>query len=45
MFGKYPFYFMLSSAISLGIVGVWVFIAIFISKTYNKAVKENKIVC
>jgi ATP/ADP translocase len=44
-FGKMPIYFMLSSAISLGIVAMWVFVAIFIAKTYNKAIKENKIVC
>lgn len=44
-FGKAPFYVMLSMSVSLGIVGAWIFIAVFIAKTYNKAVKENKIIC
>lgn len=44
-FGGASYYLMMSSVISLGITGLWVFIAIFIAKTYNKAVKENKIIC
>jgi AAA family ATP:ADP antiporter len=34
-----------SSAISLGLVGVWFFIAVFVAQTYNKAIKEKRIVC
>ncbi|EKD23301.1 MAG: hypothetical protein ACD_82C00149G0001 [uncultured bacterium] len=44
-FGGASYYLMMSSVISLGITGLWVFIAIYIAKTYNKAVKENKIIC
>ena len=38
-------YAMLSFIIPLGLIGVWIFIAIFVGKTYTKAVKENKVVC
>lgn len=34
-----------SSAISLGLVGIWFFIAVFVAKTYNQAIKEKRIVC
>lgn len=44
-FGAAPFYGLLSAGVSLGIVGAWVFIAIFMAKTYNNAIKENKIIC
>jgi len=38
-------YAILSTTLSLGLVGVWVFVAIFVAKTYTKAIKENKVVC
>ena len=38
-------YALLSFVIPLGLIGVWVFIAIFVGKTYTSAVKENKVVC
>jgi len=46
-FGRisWPFFIVFSTVISLGLVGLWVFVAIFIGRTYTKAVKENKIVC
>lgn len=28
-----------------GIVAIWLFIALFLGKTYNKAIKDNKLVC
>ncbi len=34
-----------SSLISGGLITVWFFAAIFVAKTYNKAVKEKRIVC
>jgi len=44
--GRLPmFYIFLSTTVSLGLIGVWIFVAIFVAKTYNKAVKENRIVC
>jgi len=38
-------YALLSFVIPLGLIGVWIFIAIFVGKTYTAAVKENKVVC
>jgi ATP:ADP antiporter, AAA family len=34
-----------TTIVSLGLVGVWVLTALFAAKTYNKAIKENTIVC
>ena len=34
-----------SSLISLGCIGFWVFIALYVAKTYDSAVKEKRIVC
>jgi len=39
------FYVVLSTVVSLGLIGVWVLIAIFVAKTYTQAIKENKVVC
>jgi len=39
------FYMFLSMVIPLGLIGVWIFVAMFVGKTYTKAVKENKIIC
>jgi ATP:ADP antiporter, AAA family len=34
-----------TSITSFGLIGVWLMVALFAAKTYNKAIKENKIVC
>lgn len=34
-----------SSAISFGLVGVWLLVAIYVAATYDKAIKEKRIVC
>jgi ATP:ADP antiporter, AAA family len=34
-----------SSLISLGIIGGWLFVAVFVAKEYNAAIKEKKYVC
>ncbi len=38
-------FLMVSSVVSLGFIGVWFLIAMYIARTYNKAIKENKLVC
>jgi len=35
----------LSSGISLSLIGVWLFVVTYVAKTYNKAIKEEKVVC
>ncbi|MGB8367563.1 MAG: Npt1/Npt2 family nucleotide transporter [Candidatus Babeliales bacterium] len=35
----------LSSIISLGCIGCWLFIALYVAKTYDSAIKEKRIVC
>ncbi len=35
----------LSTLLSLGFIGVWLFVALFVAKTYDKAVKEKRVVC
>lgn len=39
------FHISLSAYLAFGIIGIWFFVAIFLSKKYNKAVEENKVVC
>ncbi len=34
-----------SSLISLGLVGIWFFAALYIARTYNKAIAEKRVVC
>jgi len=34
-----------SSIISFGSIGVWLFVAIYVAKTYDAAIKEKRIVC
>ena len=44
--GRVPMvYAFLMSGITLGLLGVWVFVAVFVAKTYNKAIEENKVIC
>lgn len=38
-------FLMFSSMISFGLVGLWLFVAIYVAKTYDKAIKEKRIVC
>ena len=38
-------FLMFSSIISFGMVGLWLFVAIYVAKTYDKAIKDKKIVC
>jgi ATP:ADP antiporter, AAA family len=38
-------FLMFSSLISFGLVGLWLFVAIYVAKTYDKAIKDKKIVC
>jgi AAA family ATP:ADP antiporter len=38
-------FLMLTTLTSLGLVAVWFFVALFVSRTYNKAVEEKRIVC
>jgi len=38
-------FLMFSSLISFGLVGVWLLVAIYVAKTYDKAMKEKRIVC
>ncbi len=35
----------MSSVISLGLIGAWLFVGVFLAKTYNKAVSEKRVVC
>jgi AAA family ATP:ADP antiporter len=38
-------FLMFSSMISFGMVGLWLFVAIYVAKNYDTAIKEKKIVC
>jgi AAA family ATP:ADP antiporter len=38
-------FLMFSSMISFGLIGVWLLVAIYVAKTYDKAIKEKRIVC
>ena len=38
-------FLMFSSLISFGLVGVWLLVAIYVAKTYDKAITEKRIVC
>jgi len=35
----------MASFISFGLIGIWFFVAVYIAKTYNKAIKEDRVVC
>ena len=43
--GGAAWFITISSGISLGLVGIWFFVAVFVGKTFNKAIKEKKVVC
>lgn len=38
-------FLMFSSLISFGLVGLWLFVAIYVAATYDKAIREKRIVC
>jgi len=38
-------FLMFSTFISFGLVGLWLFVAIFVAKTYDTAIKEKRVVC
>lgn len=38
-------FIMISSILSLGLVGVWIACALYLGRTHKKAVSENKVVC
>ncbi len=38
-------FFTLFSFLSFGFIGVWLFVALFVAKTYDKAIKEKRVVC
>lgn len=40
-----PWFLTISSLLSVGLVGVWVVAALYIAKTYSKAIKEDRVVC
>lgn len=43
--GNVHVFLMVTSLLSFGLIGVWVLVALFVSKKYDKAIKENKVVC
>ena len=43
--GGFSVFLTLASTASLGLLGLWVFIAIYVSQKYDKAIKENTVVC
>jgi len=34
-----------STGISMGLIGIWLFVVMFLAKTHNKAVREKRVVC
>lgn len=38
-------FIMISSILSLGLIGVWIACALYLGRTHKKAVSENKVVC
>lgn len=38
-------FLIMSSLISLGLVGVWFFVVLYVSRIYNQAIKEKRVVC
>lgn len=40
-----PFFISLCTGIHMCLVVVWLFVALYVSKKYNSAIKENKVVC
>ena len=40
-----PFFLTVSSSLSLALVVVWAFVAVYVAAKYNKAIEEDSIVC
>ncbi len=40
-----PYFLTMATAVSLGLAGIWVIVAIYVSAKYNKAIKEDTVVC
>jgi AAA family ATP:ADP antiporter len=38
-------FLMFSSILSYGLVGLWLFVAIYVARSYDKAIKEKRVVC
>lgn len=38
-------FLMVSSIASLGLIAVWVFVALYLARIYNSAIKEDRVVC
>ncbi|MGE0206543.1 MAG: NTP/NDP exchange transporter [Candidatus Babeliales bacterium] len=38
-------FIVVSSVISLGLIGVWFFIAVYVARTYNTAIKRKEVIC
>lgn len=48
MFGPFDgakFYFLTITGLSMGLIGVWFVAAFYVARLYNKAIKENRVVC
>ncbi len=39
------YFITMSSVLSMGFIGLWLFVALYVSKTYDKAIKEDRVVC
>jgi len=39
------FFITISTGVSFGLIGVWFFVAVYIARTYNKAIAEDRVVC
>lgn len=39
------YFWTMALLLSFGLIGVWLFFALYVAKTYNKTMKENSIVC
>jgi AAA family ATP:ADP antiporter len=39
------YFLTMSTAVSLGLAGIWIFVAFYVAQKYNKAIKEDTIVC
>jgi len=38
-------FILLSTTVSLSLVTVWLFVAVYVARIYNKAIAEKKVVC
>jgi AAA family ATP:ADP antiporter len=40
-----PMFMAFFSSLSIGLIGVWIFVAIYIARMYSKAIQERRVVC